>query len=64
MVWFGELGGMMVHKKLLTVIRGALLVTLGSWAPALIKVQSTNRKPMQGLWIQGSQCHPALSRSH
>lgn len=63
MVWFGELGGMMVHKKLLTVIRGALLVTPGSWAPALIKVQSTNRKPMQGLWIQGSQCHPALSLS-
>lgn len=43
MVWFGELGGMMVHKKLLTVIRGALLVTLGSWAPALIKVQSQQK---------------------
>lgn len=43
----------MVHKKLLTVIRGALLVTPGSWAPALIKVPSMNRKPMQGLWIQG-----------
>lgn len=63
MVWFGELGGMMVHKKLLTVIRGVLLVTPGSWPPALIKVPHINRKPMQ-LWIQGSQCHPALSLSH
>lgn len=31
-----ELGGMMVHNKLLTVICGGMLVTPGSWPPALI----------------------------
>lgn len=48
------------------VLRGVLLVTLGSW-PArfnrVVKVPYMNRKPTWGLWIQGSGDRQALSVS-